>query len=218
MKFSHILDQSTVCQNVAWQFLTHKMYVTMRGKLSEPHFDVSLISNPGENGLRNTMGQTCPTVFLHFMTFSLQLVTNDTLQCSSDNFPRMVIYMSWGYTLAEVRPRPRKRCNNLFTRTFFFKIPDLVHRRTSAPVAAGNRRQKSPLDGATDFLATIWQHITTVSFVSAFILVLTRKPKNASMRVWIGPKHNSVHFKSLCWCLPIDNWSCVQLVYAGKRL
>ena len=46
-----------------------------------------------------------------------------------------------GYTLAEVRPRPQKRCNNYFTKTFFFKIPDLVHRRTSAPVATGNRRQ-----------------------------------------------------------------------------
>ena len=28
-----------------------------------------------------------------------------------------------------------------------------------------DRRQKSPLDGATDFLATIWHHITTVSFL-----------------------------------------------------
>ena len=28
-----------------------------------------------------------------------------------------------------------------------------------------DRRQKSTLDGATDFLATIWQHITTVSFL-----------------------------------------------------
>ena len=42
--------------------------------------------------------------------------------------------------------------------------------------------------------------------------------KNASKRLWIGPKHNSVHFKSLCWCLPIDRWSRVHPVYAGKRL
>ena len=28
-----------------------------------------------------------------------------------------------------------------------------------------DRRQKSPLDGATDFIATISQHITTVSFL-----------------------------------------------------
>ena len=48
------------------------------------------------------------------------------------------------------------------------------------------RRRKLPLDGATDFLTTIWQHITTGIFVSAFILVLTRKPKNASKRVWLG--------------------------------
>ena len=47
----------------------------------------------------------------------------------------------------------------ILLKLFFFKIHDLVHRRTSAPVAAGNCR----IDGATDFLATIWQHITTVS-------------------------------------------------------
>ena len=81
-----------------------------------------------------------------------------------------------------------------------------------------DRRRKSPLDGATDFLATIWQPITTVSFSLAFILILTRKPKNASKRLWIGPKHNSVDFKSLCVCLPIDRWSCVHPVYAGKKL
>ena len=81
-----------------------------------------------------------------------------------------------------------------------------------------DHRGKSPLDGATDFLATIWKHITTVSFSQAFILVLTRKPKNASKRLWIGPIHNSVHFKSLCRCLPIDRWSCVHPVYTGKRL
>ena len=40
-----------------------------------------------------------------------------------------------------------------------------------------DRRQKSPLDGATDFLATIWQHITTVRFVYAFILFFPRKLK-----------------------------------------
>ena len=43
-------------------------------------------------------------------------------------------------------------------------------------------------------------------------------PKYASKRLWIGPKHNSVHFKSLCGCLPINRWSCVHPVYAGKRL
>ena len=46
----------------------------------------------------------------------------------------------WGCTLAEVRSWPRKWCNNYFSKTFFFKIPDLVQRHTSAPVAAGNRR------------------------------------------------------------------------------
>ena len=63
---------------------------------------------------------------------------------------------NWGYTLVEVWPR--KRCNKYFTKTFFFKIPDLEQ----ANLGTG-RRRKFPLDGATDFLATIWQHIKTVS-------------------------------------------------------
>ena len=42
-------------------------------------------------------------------------------------------------------------------------------------------RRKLPLDGATDLLSKIWQHITTVSFVSAFIVVYSRKPKK---RLW----------------------------------
>ena len=29
------------------------------------------------------------------------------------------------------------------------------------------RRRQFPLDGATDFLSKIWQHITTISFVQA---------------------------------------------------
>ena len=67
----------------------------MRGKLSEPHFDVLLFSNPGEKvwKARKTMGQIGPTVFLHFMTFSPQLETNNALQCCSDSFPHMVMYI-----------------------------------------------------------------------------------------------------------------------------
>ena len=44
-------------------------------------------------------------------------------------------------------------------------------------------RRKSPLDGATDLLSKIWQQITRVSFVSAFIVVFSRKHKNLSGRV-----------------------------------
>ena len=39
------------------------------------------------------MGQICPTVVLHFMTFSPRLETNVALQSSSDSFPHMVIYI-----------------------------------------------------------------------------------------------------------------------------
>ena len=75
-----------MCQNVA---------LTVFHKLSEPHFDVSLFSNPGEKVLktRKTMGQICPTLFLHLFTFSPPLEIDDALQCSSDNFPRIVMYI-----------------------------------------------------------------------------------------------------------------------------
>ena len=73
----------------------------------------------------------------------------------------------WGYTLAEV---PQKRCNNYFTETF------ILQNSWSCPQAylgAGCRR-KSPLDGPTDFLTTIWQHIKTVSFFVNFNFGLPR--------------------------------------------
>ena len=37
--------------------------------------------------------ENCHTVYLNFMTFTSQLETNDALQCSSDNFPHIVIYV-----------------------------------------------------------------------------------------------------------------------------
>ena len=67
----------------------------MRGRLSEPHFDVWWFSNPGDKvqKARKAVGQICPIICLLFMTFSPRLKTNYTLQCSSDSFPRMVTYI-----------------------------------------------------------------------------------------------------------------------------
>ena len=57
----------------------------------------------------------------------------------------------WGYTLAEVRPQPLNGC---------IKFLIFLNSRSGPQVYRGaDRRRKSPLDGATDFLATIWQHI-----------------------------------------------------------
>ena len=81
----------------------------------------------------------------------------------------------------------------------------------------GDCWRKLPLAGATDFLSIIWHHIRKVSRVSAFHIVLTRKPKNASKSVLIGPKHNLVYFKSSWWCLFIQSWSSSHHMYAGKR-
>ena len=95
VKFYNSLPANCVSNCCFDNFSTHKIYVAMHGKISELHFDVLLFSNPGEKvwKLRTTMGHVCPTVFLHFMTFSPRLETNDALQYSSDSFSRRVKYI-----------------------------------------------------------------------------------------------------------------------------
>ena len=67
----------------------------MRGKLSELQFDVSLFFYFGEKVQKplKTMGQIFPIVFSMFHDFSPQLEHNNIIQCSSDSFPRMVMYI-----------------------------------------------------------------------------------------------------------------------------
>ena len=84
-----------------------------------------------------------------------------------------------------------------FTKVFFSKF--LI-----------SRRQKSPLDGATDFQIKIRQHITTVSFVSAFIFVFARKPKKC-LYTCLNGENNFVHFKHVCWFLFIHSWSRIEV-------
>ena len=79
-------------------------------------------------------------------------------------------------------------------------------------LGAGGFRRNSPLDGATDLLSKIWQHITTVSFVSA-----PGSPKTSLYVSKWGRKNNSVHFKSVLECLLINSWSSSQHLHAGKR-
>ena len=74
---------------------------------------------------------------------------------------------SWGYPPPPKSGRGRGGSVLIFLLFFFFQ------NSWSCPRAyrGAGHRWKSPLDGATDFLWKIWQPITTVSFVSAFILV-----------------------------------------------
>ena len=78
-----------------WQFSTHKIYATVRGKLSELHYNALLVSNRGEKVMkrRKTMGQICPIVFRAFWTFSPRLENNKSSKCGSENFPRMLTYI-----------------------------------------------------------------------------------------------------------------------------
>ena len=55
------------------------------------------------------------------------------------------------------------------------------------------RRRKSPLDGAIDFLKNLTAHYNT-QFCISFHFGFDQEAQNASKRVWIGSKHNSVHF------------------------
>ena len=85
----------------------------------------------------------------------------------------------------------------ILQKLFFFKISDLVHRRTAAPVAAKDRRQSQSV-------------FCKLSFWFC--------PGSPKMPVWIGSTHNLVHFKSLWGCLLIDSWPCIHPLNAGKRL
>ena len=63
-----------------------------------------------------------------------------------------LLKIHWGYTLAEVRPRPRKRCNNYFTKTFFSKFLILstgLPRRRSPPKNAARWRCRLPIENLT---------------------------------------------------------------------
>ena len=70
-----------------------------------------------------------------------------------------------------------------FTKSFYFKIPQAY--------SGAGRRQKSPLDCATDFLSKSDSHLC-VSFHFCF----ARKPKNTSWHVQMGPENSFFSFIS----------------------
>ena len=75
---------------------SHTKYMSSCVENSQNHtLMFFLFSNPREKvwKARKTMGQICPIVFLHFMTFSQRLETNIALQCSSDSFPQIWWYI-----------------------------------------------------------------------------------------------------------------------------
>ena len=82
-------------------------------------------------------------------------------------------------------------------------------RRRSPPEIAARWRYRLPIEN---------QHITTVIFVSAFIFIFGRKPKNASGHIQMGPETNFVHFKHACWFLFIQSWSSYHQMNAGKKI
>ena len=126
---------------------------------------------------------------------------------------QVAIQIHWGYTLAELRPWPWNWCNEYFTKTFFHQNSWLstgVPRCRLPPKIAARWRYRLPSNNLT-------AHYDSQFFVR-FHFGFARKSKNSSKCVWIGPKHNFVHFKSLWGCLLIDSLSRVHPLYAGKIL
>ena len=112
--------------------------------------------------------------------------------------------------LPEVRQRPAKQCINFFNNFFFQSY-------WSCPRAYRDaiRRRWTPLDGITDFLSKIWQHITTVIFVSAFIFFVARKPNKAS-RKRLFLQLSETQFTGMRQRRPpaeiVARWRCVTLI------
>ena len=99
--YFHIIEHSprnwktTVCQNVALtvfhtQIICHHAWKTHRTTL----WCIFALQSRGD-GLKSTENYETDLFhsFLYFMTFSLQLETNNAFQYSSDSFPRMVIFI-----------------------------------------------------------------------------------------------------------------------------
>ena len=74
-----------------WNFSTHKIYLTVRWKYSEPHFVASFFSNPGIRFEKQ--GKLWDKVYLPSQTFSPGLEKNKATKCGSENFPRTVTYI-----------------------------------------------------------------------------------------------------------------------------
>ena len=116
----------------------------------------------------------------------------------------------WGYPLAEVRPRPRNGCISFLKNIFFFKFliwPTGLPRRRSLQKITARWRYRLPSNNLT-------AHYNS-QFFASFQFGFDQEAQRPK-RFWIGPKHDSVHFKSLCGFLPIDRWSCVHPVYARQ--
>ena len=118
------------------------------------------------------------------------------------------------YTLAKVWPHPRKGCNSYYTKTFF------LQNSWSCPqtyLVSGCRR-KSPLDGPTDFQQ---QFDSTLRLLVLCKLSFWFWPGSLKMPLSVselGLNIIQLILKLLRGCLPIDNWSRVQPLYAGKKI
>ena len=134
---------------------------------------------------------------LSLLNVSKQVILNTNKWDWGPQGPPNFCHQIWEIPLSKLRSERRPLSWNMFTSRPIKKY-SLNSWSCLQHYCGASSRQKSPLDDATDFLSTI-------SFVSAFIFVLPRKPENASKRVWSRPEHNLVHFKSLWGCLLIKN-------------
>ena len=117
-----------------------------------------------------------------------------------------------GGTPAEVQPWPQKQCCNFFTKFFYFQ------NSRSCPRAfrGAGRRQKLPLDGATDFLLKskrTLQH--SVLCQLSFLCLQGSLNTPLDLSKW-NLIFSFVYFKHVCWFLFIHSWSSSHKINAGK--
>ena len=116
--------------------------------------------------------------------------------CSTSCISVLLSAARFGISLWHYSFRWYKMCYSTSSHILTFVTPWLPRRRRSPAEIAAGWRYRPPIKNMT-------AHYN--SFVSAFIVVCSRKPKNASGHVKMGSKHNLVHFKSLFGCLLIKS-------------
>ena len=77
--------------------------------------------------------------FLSTTSLGVRFIVVDS-PSQPNSLSQYILKTPCGTIPADVRPWQQKRCINFFNKKKFFKVLDLVHRPTAAPVAAENCR------------------------------------------------------------------------------
>ena len=89
------IENTHACKWIPDNFYRINTYLSIPGKVSEIHFYVFLVSNPGEKVLRSikSRGPICPILLKRNMTFPHGLENNNASNWIFVSFPGMLIYV-----------------------------------------------------------------------------------------------------------------------------